>query len=61
LFPRKAQLENKIAVIQENQEANRKNHEEAILTREQDHEAFEFQIAELNDATAGVDDALALL
>lgn len=61
LFPRRAQLQNKIAVIEENQEANRKNYDEAVLTREQEHEAFELQVAELNDATASVDEALQLL
>ncbi|CAK77192.1 unnamed protein product (macronuclear) [Paramecium tetraurelia] len=61
LFPRKEQLEVRIEQIQEYQEANRKKYEEAVLTREQEHEDFEFQVAELNDATAAVDDALALL
>ncbi|CAD8083072.1 unnamed protein product [Paramecium sonneborni] len=61
LFPRRQQLQVRIEQIQENQEANRQNYDEAVLVREQEHEDFEFQVAELNDATAAVDDALALL
>lgn len=61
LFPRREQLKNKIATLQDNQEYNRKTRDETELQREQDHEAFEAVIAEYNDATAAVDDALALL
>ncbi|KAM3145435.1 hypothetical protein pb186bvf_002479 [Paramecium bursaria] len=61
LFPRKEQLSNKIAQIQEYQEDNRKNREEAILVRGQEQEEFELQVTEYNEATASVDEALALL
>ncbi|CAD8111682.1 unnamed protein product [Paramecium primaurelia] len=61
LIPRREQLENRIANLEEYQEINRKNYDEEVLIREQEHEAFEAQIAELTDATVAVDDALALL
>ncbi|CAK94469.1 unnamed protein product (macronuclear) [Paramecium tetraurelia] len=61
LYPRRAQIQSKIDSVIGYQEDNRKNYDEAILVREQEHEAFEAQVAELNDATASVDDALALL
>ncbi|CAD8126574.1 unnamed protein product [Paramecium sonneborni] len=61
LYPRRAQIQSKIDSVIGYQEDNRKNYDEAILVREQEHDAFEAQVAELNDATASVDDALALL
>ena len=61
LNPRRSQLNNRLAAVQENQEENRKNLAEAGLVREQEHEAYEFQVAELNGATESVDEALALL
>ncbi|CAK61287.1 unnamed protein product (macronuclear) [Paramecium tetraurelia] len=61
LVPRREQLETRIATLEEYQEINRKNYDEEVLIREQEHEAFEAQVAELTDATVAVDDALALL
>ncbi|CAD8055795.1 unnamed protein product [Paramecium sonneborni] len=61
LYPRRNQIQSKIDTVIGYQEENRKNYDEAVLVREQEHEAFEAQVAELNDATASVDDALALL
>ncbi|CAD8164464.1 unnamed protein product [Paramecium octaurelia] len=61
LNPRKEQLELRIATLEEYQEQNRQKVDEENLTREQEHEAYEAQVAELNDATAAVDDALSLL
>ncbi|CAK92033.1 unnamed protein product (macronuclear) [Paramecium tetraurelia] len=61
LVPRKEQLEVRIETLEEYQAQNRQKVDEENLTREQEHEAYEAQIAELNDATAAVDDALALL
>ncbi|CAD8125241.1 unnamed protein product [Paramecium sonneborni] len=61
LLPRKEQLEVRIENLEEYQEQNRQKVDEENLTREQEHEAYEAQVAELNDATAAVDDALALL
>ncbi|CAD8049227.1 unnamed protein product [Paramecium primaurelia] len=61
LYPRRDQIQSKIDTVIGYQEENRKNYDEAVLVREQEHEAFEAQVAELNDATASVDDALALL
>lgn len=61
MVPRRNQLQNRIEAIQENQAENRKNLDEAGLVREQEHEAYEFQVAELNGATESVDEALNLL
>ncbi|CAD8187829.1 unnamed protein product [Paramecium pentaurelia] len=61
LIPRKEQLEVRIENLEEYQAQNRQKVDEENLTREQEHEAYEAQVAELNDATAAVDDALALL
>jgi len=61
LVPRRNQLQNRMAQIQENAEENRQTLAENTLVREQDHEAYEAQVEELNGATASVDEALALL
>ncbi|KAM3137389.1 hypothetical protein pb186bvf_010569 [Paramecium bursaria] len=61
LKPRREQLKTKIDNLQDNQEFNRKTLAENELIREQQHEEFELQITEYNEAVAAVDDALNLL
>jgi TolA-binding protein len=61
LLPRRAQLQKRIAQIQDNQAENRKTLSEITLVRAQEHEEYELQVEELNAATAAVDEALALL
>ncbi|CAK56445.1 unnamed protein product (macronuclear) [Paramecium tetraurelia] len=61
LYPRRSQIQSKIDTVIGYQEENRKLYDEAILVRGQEHDAFEAQVAELNDATSSVDDALSLL
>ncbi|CAD8095393.1 unnamed protein product [Paramecium sonneborni] len=61
LYPRREQLKGKIQQLMDYQEFNRKTVDEETLIREQEHEAFEAQVAELNDAVGATDDALNLL
>ena len=61
LKPRRSQLKDKLAALQEYQAENRKNLDEATLVRGQEHEEFEDLVSELNGATEAVDEALALL
>lgn len=59
--PRTVQLKEKIANIQEQQEFNKKTVAENQLVREQEHEEYEKEVTEYNEATAAVDDALSLV
>jgi predicted phage tail protein len=61
LIPRRSQIKARIAAITDNMDFNRQTLAEETLVREQDHEAYELQIEEFNEAIAAVDEALALL
>jgi hypothetical protein len=61
LVPRRNQIQTKINNLEDNIAYNRKTLAEETLLREQDHEAYESQLAEYNDATDAVDEALNLL
>jgi hypothetical protein len=61
LIPRRQQIKKRISEITDNMDFNRQTLAEETLVREQDHEAYELQIEEFNEAIAAVDEALALL
>jgi hypothetical protein len=61
LVPRLNQLQSRLQQLQENIEENRGTLAENTLVREQEHDAYELQVEELNGATAAVDEALSLL
>ncbi|CAD8128391.1 unnamed protein product [Paramecium sonneborni] len=61
LYPRREQLMGQIQQLIDNQEFNKKTVDEGTLIKEQEHEAFETQVAGLNDAVGATVDALNLL